>query len=71
MGCLWSCNEVHPYDSEDSEDSRFNDDKSIGEIKRLNQEQKEKLLSKRQQRLIGSTCVSIPNNTQRKKTSLS
>ena len=71
MGCLWSCNEVHPYDSEDSEDSRFNDDKSIGEIKRLNQAQNEKLLSKRQQRLIGSTCVSRPNDTQRKKTSLS
>ena len=68
MGCLWSSNEVYPYDSEDS---RFNDDKSIGEIKRLNQEQNEKLLSKRQQRLIGSTCVSRPNNTQRKKTSLS
>ena len=68
MGCLWSSNEVYPYDSEDP---RFNDDKSIGEIKRLNQEQNEKLLSKRQQRLIGSTCVSRPNNTQRKKTSLS
>ena len=68
MGCLWSSNEVYPYDSEDS---RFNDDKSIGEIKRLNKEQNEKLLSKRQQRLIGSTCVSKPNNTQRKKTSLS
>ena len=68
MGCLWSSNEVYPYDSEDS---RFNDDKSIGEIKRLNQEQNEKLLSKRQQRLIGSTCVSRPNDTQRKKTSLS
>ena len=68
MGCLWSSNEVYPYDSEDS---RFNDDKSIGEIKRLNQEQNEKLLSKRQQTLIGSTCVSKPNNTQRKKTSLS
>ena len=68
MGCLWSSNEVYPYDSEDS---RFNDDKSIGEIKRLNKEQNEKLLSKRQQRLIGSTCVSRPNNTQRKKTSLS
>ena len=67
MGCLWS-NEVYPYDSEDS---RFNDDKSIGEIKRLNKEQNEKLLSKRQQRLIGSTCVSRPNDTQRKKTSLS
>ena len=36
-----------------------------------NKEQNEKLLSKRQQRLIGSTCVSKPNNTQRKKTSLS
>ena len=71
MGCLWSSNEVYPYDSEDSEDSRFNDDKSIGEIKRLNKEQNEKLLTKRQQRLIGSTCVSKPNNTQRKKTSLS
>ena len=68
MGCLWSSNEVYPYDSEDS---RFNDDISIGEIKRLNKEQNEKLLSKRQQRLIGSTCVSKPNNTQRKKTSLS
>ena len=68
MGCLWSSNEVYPYDSEDS---RFNDDKSIGEIKRLNKEQNEKLLSKRQQRLIGSTCVSKSNNTQRKKTSLS
>ena len=67
MGCLWSSNEVYPYDSEDS---RFNDDKSIGEIKRLNQEQSDKLLSKRQQRLIGVTCVSRPNNTLRKKTSL-
>ena len=71
MGCLWSSNEVYPYDSEDSEDSKFSDSQSISEIKRLNKEQSDKLLSKRQQRLIGSTCVSKPNNTQRKKTSLS
>ena len=71
MGCLWSCNEVHPYDSDDSEDSKFSDSQSISEIKRLNKEQSDKLLTKRQQRLIGVTCISRPDDTQRKKTSLS